>query len=306
MKYELLPRETHPETGELLCRIRALRDIPKINVKTGDVGGFVSSDQNLSQDGNCWIFDDASVTGDAEVTEQATIHHHARVINFAKVTGDVRVMDHASVTGYSNISGHATVMNCATVAGYAFVTGNSTLKGHCWVRDDARIRQNATICEHCSISDSAIVQGYVTVAGHAIVRHEASLSDYCDIRGYAVIRGRSKISGAARIYGNPVLHDCSVSGPTTISGAIKILTAADIQSDNDVFSVSHIGSRGDTTTFYKGETEIRVTTGCFSGSIDEFKDQVLEVHENSPCAKAYLMCIELAKFRLGEEYTPFR
>ena len=58
-KYELA--EQDPETG--LYRIQALRDIPEMNVSVGDIGGFVASEKNLSQDGTCWIFRDASVDG---------------------------------------------------------------------------------------------------------------------------------------------------------------------------------------------------------------------------------------------------
>ena len=47
-KYELLPAETSgPHTG--LHRIRALRDIPRHYVLKGDLGGYVSSEANLSQ-----------------------------------------------------------------------------------------------------------------------------------------------------------------------------------------------------------------------------------------------------------------
>ena len=44
-KYKLLARA---ENG--LYRIRALRDIPEIDVKAGDLGGYVESENNLSHD----------------------------------------------------------------------------------------------------------------------------------------------------------------------------------------------------------------------------------------------------------------
>lgn len=37
-------------------QIRALIDIPEINVKAGDFGGYVQKESNLSHSGNCWIF----------------------------------------------------------------------------------------------------------------------------------------------------------------------------------------------------------------------------------------------------------
>ena len=60
MKYELYGEKT--EKG---FRIRALRDFGY--VKTGDIGGFVESERNLSQDGDCWVSGNAQVYGNARV-----------------------------------------------------------------------------------------------------------------------------------------------------------------------------------------------------------------------------------------------
>ena len=46
-------------------RVVALIDFG--NVKTGDVGGFVESENNLSHDGLCWVYGNAWVYGDARV-----------------------------------------------------------------------------------------------------------------------------------------------------------------------------------------------------------------------------------------------
>ena len=61
MKYELT-NETHPNRPDLQ-RIRALRDIPERGVKSGDLGGWVESESNLSQHGTAWVSDNAWVSG---------------------------------------------------------------------------------------------------------------------------------------------------------------------------------------------------------------------------------------------------
>ena len=63
-KYKLTD-ETININGITLYRIEALKDFS--NVKKGDKGGFVESENNLSHDGNCWIYDDAIVYDDATV-----------------------------------------------------------------------------------------------------------------------------------------------------------------------------------------------------------------------------------------------
>ena len=56
-KYELVPDQQIIMAGTTLYRIRALKDFG--NVKAGSLGGFVASERNLSQLGDCWVADDA-------------------------------------------------------------------------------------------------------------------------------------------------------------------------------------------------------------------------------------------------------
>ena len=74
-KYELT-QETN-EQG--LHRIRALRDIPRYGVKKGDLGGFVERENNLSQEDDCWIANDATVMGHAIVKDDGIVMGDATV-----------------------------------------------------------------------------------------------------------------------------------------------------------------------------------------------------------------------------------
>ena len=67
-KYELTNETKTLAGGTVLHRIRALRDIPRFGVKAGELGGFVEEENNLSQDGIAWVFDNAEVSGNAKVS----------------------------------------------------------------------------------------------------------------------------------------------------------------------------------------------------------------------------------------------
>ena len=54
--------------GTVVHRIKALRDFG--HVKKGNLGGWIESEDNLSHDGNCWVFDEAGVYGNARVCEK--------------------------------------------------------------------------------------------------------------------------------------------------------------------------------------------------------------------------------------------
>ena len=73
-KYEL----TDIRSGNLR-RIRALRDIPRYNIKAGDLGGWVESENKLSQEGDCWVGVSAIISGNAWVGGNAWVDGNAWV-----------------------------------------------------------------------------------------------------------------------------------------------------------------------------------------------------------------------------------
>ncbi|MBQ7417958.1 MAG: hypothetical protein IJV18_07730, partial [Acidaminococcaceae bacterium] len=66
-------------------RIRALKDIPEKNVKTGDLGGFVESEDNLSHFNSCWVAGDAAVYDGASVEDNALVKDNALVFDQAVI-----------------------------------------------------------------------------------------------------------------------------------------------------------------------------------------------------------------------------
>ena len=83
MKKYRLTEETTKVGNRTLYRIQALRDFG--NVKEGDIGGYIESEKNLSQDGNAWVYGNARVYGDAWVSGNARVYGDADI----KTTGDI-------------------------------------------------------------------------------------------------------------------------------------------------------------------------------------------------------------------------
>ena len=101
-KYELIPSDK-----EGLYRIKALKDF--YDVKKGDIGGYIQSENNLSQLGDCWIYDNAKVYGNAVVVGNAKVCDYARVHNNARVFGNAIIRDNAVVRGEVCIWGNAMI-----------------------------------------------------------------------------------------------------------------------------------------------------------------------------------------------------
>lgn len=154
-KYKLTD-ETINLNGATLYRIEALKDFGEI--KKGDKGGFIESENNLAHEGNAWVSDNAHVYGDACVFDNA------------------RVYNNAFVSGYAQVYGNAFVY------GNAWLYGNTRVCGYAWVADNARVYGDANVCDDSSVFGSACVYDNAHVCGDALVR------------GYACVCGDAKIS----------------------------------------------------------------------------------------------------------------
>lgn len=72
-------------------QIMAVRNIPSIGVKVGDLGGWIEKRSNLSQRGKCWVFPDAWVYDDAVVKDNACAGGKSRISGEAKLMGNAFV-----------------------------------------------------------------------------------------------------------------------------------------------------------------------------------------------------------------------
>ena len=117
-KYEFTG-ETKLWGDSTLHRIRRLRD--------GKLGGWIESEDNLSQEGNCWVDDDAMVAdsarvyGNAKVSLWAKVYNNAQVYGNANVSAFAEVYDNAKVYGGASVYGNAKVHVNTEVRGYAKV-----------------------------------------------------------------------------------------------------------------------------------------------------------------------------------------
>jgi hypothetical protein len=76
-KYELLLDESIEVMGTKLFRIRAKCSFGSI--ETGEKGGYIEAEKNLSQENNAWVAGDAGVSGDAWVSGDARVSGDAWV-----------------------------------------------------------------------------------------------------------------------------------------------------------------------------------------------------------------------------------
>lgn len=209
-KYELIKDE-----DSCLFRIKALKKI-KLNtssrkdIEPGDIGGLVQSEKNLSQEGSCWIFDDAKVTdnaqikddaivsGWAEISDNAIVKDNSFVSEYAQVRENAVIRDNAIVRAYSAVKGNAIVENFAYVEGSPVIKDHASVGGCACIDDYAVISENATISNKANISGEALVFGNAKISG--IVKNKSKVSGEVTVSDGAKILGESVLSGNLIIY----------------------------------------------------------------------------------------------------------
>ena len=84
------------------------------------MGGFVEKESNLSQEGACWIYDDAICCENGEIKEEAALYDGSLVRGSAVVTGDTTFYDRAVAKSDCYICG-GEIKEDAVISGKAFI-----------------------------------------------------------------------------------------------------------------------------------------------------------------------------------------
>ena len=159
-KYKLTD-ETINLNGATLYRIEALKYFGEI--KKGDKGGFIESENNLAHEGDAWVSDNAHVYGNACVFNNAHVYGNAFVSGYAQVYGDAFVY------------GNAWLYDNTRVCGYARVADNARVYGDANVCDDSSVFGSACVYDNAHVYGDALVRGYACVCGDAEISNK---SDY--------------------------------------------------------------------------------------------------------------------------------
>lgn len=122
-KYEILKDTKIKFLGREVYRIRALKDFS--DVKKGDIGGYVESEKNLSQEGDCWIYGNAIACDYSIVCGNAVACDYSIICNNAVIRDNSVVCNRAIVCEHSVVKDNATVCNHAFVKNHAIVGGDT-------------------------------------------------------------------------------------------------------------------------------------------------------------------------------------
>ncbi len=158
-KYIILKDEKIEDNFDWLYRIQAIKDFG--DVKAGDKGGWVSGYHNLSQEGNCWIYDDACACDDSHVSDNAKLKDYACINENVDILGNAIIEKNSRLCGSISVEDNALLTDDTIVEGcFITIKGNSIL------------RKNACVdIWHENICGNAVIE-------RDISDYEQSVSEY--------------------------------------------------------------------------------------------------------------------------------
>lgn len=160
MKYRLDRNATKTVGDRTLYQIVALKDFIALHtkVKQNEKGGYIEKENNLSQKGECWIFHNGNVYGDASIQEDALIYGGS-IYNKAIIKGRVHVYQYPLIGGSAILSDNVTVHNQAQIGGNAKIYENALITGVCMIGGNSKIYGHAQITDRSTVMDDAEIFG---------------------------------------------------------------------------------------------------------------------------------------------------
>lgn len=143
---------------------------------------------------------------------------------------------------------------------------NVNQSGDAWVFDNAEVFDNARVSDNARVFDNAWV------------------SDNARVSGNAWAFGNARVSGNAEVFDN-----------AWVFGNARVFDNADYA------TIHGFGTQFRTTTFFRcKDKQVKVSCGCFYGTIPEFREQVKNTRKGK-IAEEYLMIADLMEKHFAEE-----
>lgn len=183
------------------------------------------------------------------------------------------------------------------LGGWVEKESNLSHENDAWVGGNARAAGNALVVENAWVGGNTWVDENACVTGNARVTENAV------VFGAAFVAQNARVTGNAHVTGNAwVDENAWVGGDARVTGNTHVTENACVSKTDHVLAVGPIGSRGGTTTFFRGKFSdgfaISVCCGCFRGTVAEFRVKVKQTHGDSKHGKAYQLAADLAETQI--------
>ena len=273
-KYELIKESKTMFAEREIYRIRALKDFS--DIKAGDVGGWVCSEDNLSQEGNCWIYDEAKCLDNARVYDNAVMCGNAVMFGNAKMFDNAKMSDSSIICDNAEMCGNSKMYDTSTMC------GSSTMCDNAEMFDDTEMCDNAMMFNNSKMFDNAKMCGSSKMFDNAEMCDSSIMFDNAVMCDNAEMCGRATLDKDKLLYGSinrsyKKIFQC----PCEKRFLIAILTE-----ENEIL--------------YSVGSQIGITKEKLINIIYNYCRVIDKDLEEYPCRQEYLKIIDMAENYLRE------
>ena len=191
-KYELT--NISMEFGiKTLYRIRALKDFS--DVKRGELGGWVSSEDNLSQEGNCWIYNEAKCMDNAKMYNNSTMHDYSEMYDYSIMRGDSEMHSYTEMHDYAIMYSCSKMYGCSEMHDSSTMHGNSTMYGNSMMCDYSRMFDNSEMFDNSAMYEYSVMNGYSIMFDSSEMHDRSEMHDHSKMYGDSILKDKEKLYG---------------------------------------------------------------------------------------------------------------
>lgn len=128
-KYELLYDDYKVISDfSKVYRIKALKSFA--DVKVGDIGGYIAVEANLDHAGECWVYDDGIICGNAKLRNDAQVRNNAQMRDNVIVFHRAVLKDRAMAVDHAQVYDDACMKDDSVISDYAWLCGDGVLRNN--------------------------------------------------------------------------------------------------------------------------------------------------------------------------------
>ena len=158
--------------GRTLYRIMASKDFG--DVRKGELGGWVQSENNLSQKGNCWIYNNAKCMDNARVFDnslmfdRSEMHDNTIIYDYSRMHGNSAMFDNSKMYGNSAMYGYSTMLDYATMCGNSEMHDHSEMHDYSEMYEGSKMYNNSIMSGHGEMWKNGILDGDKNLYGKLV------------------------------------------------------------------------------------------------------------------------------------------
>lgn len=258
MKF-MLTEKSKKVKGIKVYQIKALRDIPLHSVKAGDVGGFVSSEGVISQEGDAWIAKRGTVIHESEtqvcikgdtLLERGFIYNsvidikkriYCKEILDSTITGDNILIEgllsiHSSciqAVGRIVIYKNAKIIN-SSIFGNDILVGSQAVVENTEIRaDDLELNGKKIVVSDSYIKGDNIKFVSPFVATNSVIKGKKINIGDSHLKESVILGEKIRIRGLTAVHANLELDALQIKGQVSINNS-KLLRGKKVKLDGDI------------------------------------------------------------------------